>query len=83
MAGKRKERDKTSTPAVAGSASAEPVRRPAPASPAAKQSSRRDVPWWEGSFPADPPRRHFGFLAASGLALAAWLAFLVAMALRG
>lgn len=35
------------------------------------------------SIVAGPPRRHIGFLVASGVALAAWLAFLLYLALRG
>ena len=36
-----------------------------------------------GRIPADPPRPHRGFLIASALAVAAWLGFLLTMALRG
>jgi len=37
---------------------------------------------WQ-SFVANPPRRHVGFLVASAVALAVWLAFLLYLALRG
>jgi len=89
MDGKRKPSEKSAASKTVGRGIALPGRYPSTASAkaddakGANDAHHRDSPWWVGRFAADPPRRHLWFLAVSGLALAGWLAFLVAMAVRG